>query len=56
MTGAELGDENIFGNLDDALDASREHLGLPPLPPPPGPRPAVAPEEGRKPEYDPTHP
>lgn len=25
----EVGDENLFGNLDDALDRAREHLGLP---------------------------
>jgi SulP family sulfate permease len=26
----EVGDENVFGNLDDALDRARAHLGLPP--------------------------
>ena len=26
----EVGEENLFGNLDDALDRAREHLGLPP--------------------------
>jgi sulfate permease, SulP family len=26
----EVGAENLFGNLDDALDRAREHLGLPP--------------------------
>lgn len=25
----EIGEENIFGNIDDALDHSREILGLP---------------------------
>ncbi len=25
----EIGDENLVGNLDDALDRAREHLGLP---------------------------
>ena len=25
----EVGEENLFGNLDDALDRAREHLGLP---------------------------
>jgi sulfate permease, SulP family len=38
----ELGDENIFGNLDDALNAARAHLGLPPQPPPAGVGPTVA--------------
>ena len=47
----ELGDENIFGNLDDALNRARELLGLPPAPPPPGATPTVAretPEEGSR--------
>jgi SulP family sulfate permease len=26
---AELGEENLFGNLDNALDRARQHLGLP---------------------------
>jgi SulP family sulfate permease len=26
----EIGEENVFGNLDDALDRARQHLGLPP--------------------------
>jgi sulfate permease, SulP family len=26
---AELGEENLFGNLDSALDRARQHLGLP---------------------------
>jgi SulP family sulfate permease len=38
----ELGDGAIYGNLDDALNASREHLGLPPVPPPPDAPPTVA--------------
>jgi sulfate permease, SulP family len=38
----ELGDENIFGNLDDALNAAREDLGLSPAFPPPGVGPTVA--------------
>lgn len=29
----EVGEENISGNIDDALDRAREHLGLPPAPP-----------------------
>src|SRR5690606_24555957 len=40
-----LGDENIFGNLDDALNAAREHLGLPRMEPPAGVRPTVTREE-----------
>jgi sulfate permease, SulP family len=28
---AELGEENLFGNLDDALDRARQYLGLPPV-------------------------
>jgi SulP family sulfate permease len=31
----EIGEENLFGNLDDALDRAREHLGLPPAEHPP---------------------
>lgn len=42
-----LGEENIFGNLDDALNAAREALGLPPAPPPPGVTPTVARERAR---------
>jgi len=30
----ELGDEQIFGNLDDALNRARTELGLPEVPPP----------------------
>src|SRR5207302_1172211 len=25
----DIGEENIFGNIDDALDRARRHLGLP---------------------------
>jgi SulP family sulfate permease len=39
---AELGEENLFGNLDDALDRAREYLALPPVPHPPGALPTVA--------------
>ncbi|HMG12958.1 MAG TPA: sodium-independent anion transporter, partial [Gemmatimonadaceae bacterium] len=39
---AELGEENVFGNLDDALDRAREYLTLPPVPHPPGALPTVA--------------
>jgi SulP family sulfate permease len=28
---SELGEENLFGNLDDALDRARQYLGLPPV-------------------------
>jgi SulP family sulfate permease len=38
----ELGDQNIFGNLDDALNAAREHLGIPSEDPLPGVQPTVA--------------
>jgi SulP family sulfate permease len=38
---AELGEENLFGNLDDALDRAREYLALPPVPHPPGAVPTV---------------
>ncbi len=37
-----LGEDSIFGNLDDALNAARAHLGLPPAPPPPDAPPTVA--------------
>src|SRR6266513_4395262 len=30
----ELGEENVHGNIDDALNRAREHLKLPPLPAP----------------------
>jgi SulP family sulfate permease len=39
---AELGEENLFGNLDDALDRARDYLGLPPMPHPDGAIPTVA--------------
>jgi SulP family sulfate permease len=39
---AELGQENLFGNLDDALDRARQHLGLPPAPHPAEAVPTVA--------------
>ena len=34
----ELGEENIHGNIDDALNRAREYLGLPPTAPPQGRR------------------
>jgi len=30
----ELGEENVHGNIDDALNRAREHLGLPVVAPP----------------------
>jgi SulP family sulfate permease len=39
---AELGEENLFGNLDDALDRARRYLELPPVPHPEGAVPTVA--------------
>jgi SulP family sulfate permease len=27
----ELGDENLFGDIDDALNAARRHLGIEPV-------------------------
>jgi SulP family sulfate permease len=39
---AELGEENLFGNLDSALDRARQHLGLPAVPHPPEAVPTVA--------------
>ena len=42
----ELGEENVHGNLDDALNRARVHLGLPPLPRPVFATPTVA-REGR---------
>jgi SulP family sulfate permease len=38
----ELGEANVLGNLDDALNRAREHLGLPLLPRPPFATPTVA--------------
>ena len=38
----ELGEENLFGNIDDALNRARQHLGLPPMPRPEGTIPTVA--------------
>jgi SulP family sulfate permease len=39
---AELGEENLFGNLDSALDRARQHLGLAAVPHPPEAVPTVA--------------
>jgi SulP family sulfate permease len=38
----EIGEENVFGNLDDALDRARAHLGLAPVEHPLGAVPTVA--------------
>ena len=38
----ELTEENVHGNIDDALNRARQHLGLPPLAPPAGATPTVA--------------
>ena len=38
----ELGEENLFGNLDDALDHARQYLELPAVPHPAGALPTVA--------------
>ncbi len=38
----ELGEDNIHGNIDDALNRARAHLGLPPAAPPAFATPTVA--------------
>ncbi|HEU4565643.1 MAG TPA: SulP family inorganic anion transporter [Gemmatimonadaceae bacterium] len=38
----EIGEDNIFGNVDDALNRARRYLGLPELPPPSTAVPTVA--------------
>jgi len=38
----ERAEDNIHGNIDDALNRARQHLGLPPLAPPAGATPTVA--------------
>jgi len=42
---ADVGEENIHGNIDDALNRARAHLGLPPLPRPAFAEPTVAREK-----------
>jgi hypothetical protein len=37
----EIGENNIFGNLDDALNRARAHLGLADVAPPPFAVPTV---------------
>jgi SulP family sulfate permease len=49
----QLGDENLFGNLDDALNRAREHLGLPAVPKPPWAQPTVRRESGPQPTEQP---
>jgi len=47
----EIGDDHIFGNVDDALNHARRHLGLAPVPRPPFATPTVAretPAEGTR--------
>jgi sulfate permease, SulP family len=51
----ELGEANIFGNLDDALNSAREYLGLPAEAPPPGARSTVAREADREPDVEAPH-
>jgi SulP family sulfate permease len=41
-----VGEENMFGNIDDALNRAREIEGLPPQPKPPVAAPEVAREGG----------
>jgi SulP family sulfate permease len=48
----QLGDENLFGNLDDALNRAREHLGLPPVAKPAWAEPTVKRESGQLPIAD----
>ncbi len=38
----KIGEENMYGNIDDALNAARGHLGLPPTTRPPEALPEVA--------------
>ncbi len=43
----ELGEENVHGNIDDALNRAREYLGLPQLPRPAFATPTVAREKDK---------
>jgi len=45
-----IGDENLFGNLDDALNRARAHLGLPQQPKPAWATPTVLRESGEHPK------
>jgi SulP family sulfate permease len=42
----EIGEDNVFGNLDDALNRARQHLGLPERAAPPEAIPTVMRESG----------
>jgi SulP family sulfate permease len=42
-----IGEENLHGNIDDALNRAREYLGLPKVPPPKFATPTVAREGSR---------
>jgi SulP family sulfate permease len=44
----ELAEEDLAGNIDDALNLAREHLGLPTVPRPPFAVPTVAREDRRE--------
>jgi len=44
-----IGEDNLFGNLDDALNRARAHLGLPVLPKPAWAAPTVRRESGGEP-------
>jgi SulP family sulfate permease len=46
-TGDGIGEENLHGNIDDALNRAREYLGLPKVPPPKFATPTVAREGSR---------
>lgn len=53
VTLREIGAENLFGNLDDALNRARQLLGLPAVAPPEGVMPTVARESGEFPVAEP---
>jgi SulP family sulfate permease len=44
----EIGDDNLFGNLDDALNRARTHLGVPTVPRPEWAVPTVKRESGEQ--------
>jgi SulP family sulfate permease len=41
-----VGEENLFGNIDDALERARQIVGVPPIERPPTAVPEVARERG----------
>jgi SulP family sulfate permease len=49
----EIGEECIFGNVDDALNRARRELGLPERPPPPAAEPTVERERRMTPAHGP---